>query len=62
MRKAAKASQPTHKAATREARDRRLEKALEEGLLETFPASDAVSVTEPVGPRPMRRRARHKRA
>jgi hypothetical protein len=60
MRKAAKASQPTHKAATREAKDRRLEKALEEGLLETFPASDAVSVTEPVGPR--RRRARPKRA
>lgn len=28
----------------------RLEKALEEGLEETFPASDAVAVTEPVRP------------
>jgi hypothetical protein len=27
---------------------RRLENALEEGLKETFPASDAVAVTEPV--------------
>jgi hypothetical protein len=62
MRKAAKARQPTHKATRPETKDRRLEKALEEGLLETFPASDAVSVTEPVGPRPMQRRARHKRA
>jgi hypothetical protein len=31
---------------------RRLEKALEEGLKETFPASDAVAVTEPVRTRP----------
>ena len=30
----------------------RLEKALEEGLEETFPASDAVAVTEPVRMRP----------
>ena len=30
----------------------RLEKALEEGLEETFPASDAVAVTEPVRTRP----------
>ena len=28
----------------------RLEKALEEGLEETFPASDAVAITEPVRP------------
>jgi hypothetical protein len=28
----------------------RLERALEEGLEETFPASDAVAVTEPVRP------------
>jgi hypothetical protein len=31
----------------RESRKERLEKALEEGLEETFPASDAVAVTEP---------------
>jgi hypothetical protein len=30
-----------------EAERRRLERALEEGLEETFPASDAVSVTQP---------------
>jgi hypothetical protein len=29
------------------AEKRRLEKALEEGLLETFPASDPVNVTQP---------------
>jgi nicotinate phosphoribosyltransferase len=29
-----------------------LERALEEGLEETFPASDAVSVTEPAPTRP----------
>ncbi len=31
-----------------EARKRRLEKALEEGLEETFPASDPVNVIQPV--------------
>lgn len=31
----------------RENRQQRLERALEEGLEETFPASDAVAVTEP---------------
>lgn len=31
----------------RENRRRRLDKALEEGLQETFPASDPVAVTEP---------------
>ena len=30
----------------------RLERALEEGLKETFPASDAVAVTEPAPTRP----------
>jgi hypothetical protein len=32
----------------------RLEEALEEGLEETFPASDAVAVTEPARTRPNR--------
>jgi nicotinate phosphoribosyltransferase len=32
---------------TAAAKKARLEKVLEEGLLETFPASDPVSVTEP---------------
>jgi hypothetical protein len=31
----------------KDAEKRRLEKALEEGLLETFPASDSVNVTQP---------------
>jgi nicotinate phosphoribosyltransferase len=31
---------------------RRLERALEEGLEETFPASDAVAVIEPAATRP----------
>lgn len=41
------------------AKKRRLEKALEEGLKETFPASDAVAVTEPApnSPRGKRKRA-----
>jgi hypothetical protein len=30
----------------------RLEKALEEGLRETFPASDAVAVVQPAPPEP----------
>lgn len=38
---------------------RRLEKALEEGLKETFPASDAVAVTEPT---PNSSRGKRKRA
>lgn len=62
MRKAGKASQLRHKAAKRRSRDRRLEQALDEGLRETFPASDVVSVTEPTGPRhPVSGRARRKR-
>ncbi len=51
MRKVARASQPKYKAVKRENSDRRLEEALDEGLQETFTASDAVSVTEPTGPR-----------
>jgi hypothetical protein len=38
-----------------EERDR-LEQALEEGLQETFPASDAVSVVQPAPPSPRRYR------
>ena len=38
-----------------EERDR-LEQALEEGLQETFPASDAVSVVQPAPPAPRRHR------
>ena len=38
-----------------EERDR-LEQALEEGLQDTFPASDAVSVVQPAPPAPRRRR------
>jgi hypothetical protein len=63
MRKTARASQPKHKAGKRRGPDRRLEQALDEGLQETFPASDAVSLTEPAGPRrrasarPRRKRA-----
>jgi hypothetical protein len=37
-------------------RRQRLEKALEEGLEETFPASDAVAVTEPAPTRPCNNR------
>ena len=40
-------------------KSRRLEKALEEGLKETFPASDAVAVTEPT---PNSSRGKRKRA
>jgi hypothetical protein len=61
MRKAARASQPKHKAVKSRSPDRRLEQALDEGLKET--ASDAVSVTEPTVPgQPMSARARRKRA
>jgi hypothetical protein len=62
MRKASKVRQPKSKAERAESIDRRLENALEEGLLETFPASDAVSVIEPAGPRPLSDRATRKRA
>jgi hypothetical protein len=63
MRKASKASRPKRQAARSRRADRHLKQALDEGLQETFPASDAVSVTEPAGPRqPVSERARRKRA
>jgi len=37
---------------TKEGQRERLERALEEGLRETFPASDPVAVTEPAPARP----------
>ncbi len=40
-------------------RQQALERALEQGLLETFPASDPVAVTEPVSPRPGTKRPAH---
>ena len=42
--------------ADEDARRRRLEWALEEGLEETFPASDPVSVTQPARPRQGKRK------
>ncbi len=42
-----KAKRAKLNAEKKENRRQRLEKALEEGLEETFPASDAVAVTEP---------------
>jgi hypothetical protein len=50
MPRASKAKRPKVDAAKKESRRERLEWALEEGLRETFPASDAVSVTEPAPP------------
>jgi hypothetical protein len=44
---ATQSKRPKGDAGTKERRRRRLERALEEGLEETFPASDAVAVTEP---------------
>ena len=43
----AKAKWPKSEVEKKENRRQRLERALEEGLEETFPASDAVAVTEP---------------
>ena len=42
-----KAKQPKREVEKKKSRQQRLERALEEGLEETFPASDAVAVTEP---------------
>jgi hypothetical protein len=42
-----KAKWPKIEAEKKEKRQQRLERALEEGLEETFPASDPVAVTEP---------------
>ena len=47
MVRTAKSRPPTRSAGKKENRRQRLERALEEGLQETFPASDAVAVTEP---------------
>ena len=47
-----KAKPPKPKADKKENRRQRLERELEEGLEATFPASDAVAVTEPAPTRP----------
>jgi CBS domain-containing protein len=52
MARASKAKQPKADARKKADRKRRLERALEEGLRETFPASDPVAVTEPAPTRP----------
>ena len=59
MMRAAKSKQPKSKSARKESERQRLDKALEEGLQETFPASDALAITEPApAARPGRRRKR----
>ena len=40
-------SKPENDKDVKDAEKRRLEEALEEGLMETFPGSDSVSVTQP---------------
>jgi hypothetical protein len=55
MMRAAKSEQPKSKSARKEIQRQRLDKALEDSLQETFPASDALAVTEPA------RAARHGR-
>lgn len=47
-----KARRPTRNIPEDQDRKRRLEEALEEGLKETFPASDPVAVTEPAATAP----------
>jgi hypothetical protein len=47
-----RAKQPRRDTEGKISRRERLEKALEEGLEETFPASDAVAVVEPAPTRP----------
>jgi hypothetical protein len=57
MMRAAKSKQAKSKSARKESERQRLDKALEEGLQETFPASDALAITEPApAARPGRRR------
>jgi hypothetical protein len=46
MVRIAKSRPPTRSTGKNENRRQRLERALEEGLQETFPASDALAVTE----------------
>lgn len=52
MMPAIKTRRPKGAAQNVENRRQRLERALEEGLEETFPASDAVAITEPAPTRP----------
>jgi nicotinate phosphoribosyltransferase len=47
-----KTRRPTRNLADEQHRKQRLEEALEEGLRETFPASDPVAVTQPAPTRP----------
>jgi hypothetical protein len=47
MVRIAKSRPPARSTGKKENRRQRLESALEEGLRETFPASDALAVTEP---------------
>lgn len=47
MARAARSSPTIRKHEKQENRGERLERQLEEGLRETFPASDALAVTEP---------------
>jgi hypothetical protein len=58
MMRAAKSKQPKSKSARKESQRQRLDKALEEGLEETFPASDALAITPAPAARPGRRRKR----
>ena len=59
MMRAAKSKQSKSKSARKESERQRLDKALEEGLQETFPASDPLAITEPApAARPGRRRKR----
>ena len=52
MTSTAKAKPAKHNVEKKESKRQRLERELEEGLEETFPASDAVAVTEPASKRP----------
>ncbi len=57
-RQAHDAGPKPEEASPKEQEQRRLERALDEGLEETFPASDPVNVTQPRKTRPPRRAAR----
>jgi hypothetical protein len=58
MMRGAKSKQPRPKSATKESQRQRLDKALDDGLQDSFPASDALAITEPAPARPGRRRKR----
>jgi len=51
-----KTKRSKRKAARKEDKQRRLERALDESLEETFPASDAVALTEPASTGPDKNR------